>query len=235
MERGADAVDVNLGCPVRKIVGSNAGAALSRDPEKVAAVLREIRKTIRVPLTVKIRTGWDPENKNALEIGRIAEEEGAEAITIHPRTRDQGYGGSADWSVIGELVGTLAIPVIGNGDVKTPEDAERMYRETGCASIMIGRACLGYPWIFGMVKNHLSRQAFIPPTTKERLDTARKHLDLSLATLGYPRGLVEMRKALGWYFHGLKGVREARDRINRTLDIDKVLDVIDVLEGLNRW
>lgn len=233
-ERGADAVDINMGCPVRKIVGSNAGAALSRDPDRAAAILREVRKTIAIPLTVKIRTGWDPENKNALEMGRIAEEEGAEAITIHPRTRDQGYGGLADWSVIAELVSALTIPVIGNGDIKTPEDAERMSRETRCASIMIGRACLGYPWVFQMVKHHLAGQGFSLPAVRERLDGARNHLELSLEMFGYPRGLVEMRKVLGLYFRGLKGVREARDQINRTLDIDKVLSVIHDLENLNQ-
>jgi nifR3 family TIM-barrel protein len=232
-ERGADAIDINMGCPVRKIVGSDAGAALTRDPERVAAILREVRKTIEVPLTIKIRTGWDPENRNALEIGRIAEEEGAEAITIHPRTRDQGYGGSADWSVIAELVSDLTIPVIGNGDIKSPEDAERMYRETRCASIMIGRACLGYPWILGMIKNHLAGQGFRLPTTKERLDVARRHIELSVAMSGYPRGLLEMRNVLGLYFRGLTGVREALDQINRTVDLDKVLGVLDELESQN--
>lgn len=232
-KRGADAVDINMGCPARKIVTAEAGAALGKDIKRAGLALRAVRNAIEIPMTVKIRTGWDDQTRNALELGRVAEEEGAEALTIHPRTRAQAYTGTADWSVIKELVSNLSIPVIGNGDIKEPEDAERMYRETSCSSVMIGRACLGYPWIFRMIKSHLAGQLVRSPNIKERLDVLRRHLELSLTFRGDPRGLIEMRKNLGWYFRGLQGVREARDRINRTVELGEVLEAVDVLERLN--
>ncbi len=144
----ADAVDINMGCPVKPVIRRGAGAALMRDAEKVRLIVQATRKATTLPLTVKIRAGWSPKEKNALEIARIAEQEGADAIAVHPRTASQGFSGRSDWSVIAEVKAALKIPVIGNGDVETPDDVSAMIDSTGCDAVMIGRSALGNPWIF---------------------------------------------------------------------------------------
>jgi len=145
---GADILDINFGCSVKKILKSGAGAALMRTPERARAVLTAVRRRIRIPLTIKIRAGWDASGEQALELARIAEDCGVDAVAVHPRTAVQGFRGRADWSVIAAVKSAVAIPVIGNGDIAEPEDALRMRRTTGCDAVMVGRAAIGAPWLF---------------------------------------------------------------------------------------
>ncbi len=189
---GADAVDLNMGCPVSKIVAKGQGAALMRDPLRAALVLRAMRKALTVPLTIKIRGGWDDRTLNAVEIARMAEDEGAEAITVHPRTRSQQFSGRAPWDIIAEVVDAVALPVTGNGDVRSREEAEAMTRATGCAAVMIGRGALSAPWVFGATV----------PTNDERARIIRRHCALIEAHLPPRAALLQLKKHLAWYSSG---------------------------------
>jgi nifR3 family TIM-barrel protein len=189
---GADAIDLNMGCPVAKIVAKGQGAALMRDPWRAAVVFRALRKAVTVPLTIKIRGGWDDRTLNALEIARVAEDEGVDAVTVHPRTRSQQFSGRAPWDIIAEVVAAVAIPVTGNGDVRGRDDAIAMQRATGCAAVMIGRGALGAPWVF--------RAA--PATDDDRARTIRRHCALIQAHLPERAALLQLKKHLAWYSSG---------------------------------
>ncbi len=205
-ERGlADAVDINMGCPVKPVIRRGAGAALMRDPERVRLIVREARRSILIPLTVKIRSGWSPKEKNALEIARIAEGEGADAIAVHPRTASQGFGGRSDWSVIAEVKKALKIPVIGNGDVEAPGDASALLGQTGCDGIMIGRAALGNPWIFRNALRHLAGEGIELANLDDKRRVIEKHLEMSVGLYGEVIGVKCFRKHLFWYTKGLRG------------------------------
>jgi tRNA-dihydrouridine synthase B len=190
---GTDAVDLNMGCPVAKIVAKGQGAALMRDPLGAALILRTLRKAVRVPLTVKIRGGWDDRTVNAVEIARIAETEGVDAITVHPRTRSQQFAGFAPWEIIAAVVDAVGIPVTGNGDVRSHDDARAMFRATGCAAVMIGRGALGAPWVFAGRAVSRAEQAQI----------IRRHAALIEAHLDPRTALVQLKKHLAWYVSGL--------------------------------
>lgn len=210
-----DLIDINMGCPVRKVVGSGAGSALLQSPEKVRAIVRAVRRATPLPFTVKIRTGWTAESANYLQIGRIAADEGVDAITLHPRTRAQMFEGRSDWTQIGELKERLSIPVLGSGDLFTPGDVVAMLARTGCDGVMIARGALGNPWIF---RESLALQAggeSLPPAPSERLDVARRHLDLFVAEAGERVAVREMRKHLCWYARGVPGAAQFRGRVNR--------------------
>jgi len=189
---GADAIDLNMGCPVAKIVAKGQGAALMRDPWRAALVFRAMRKAITVPLTIKIRGGWDDRTLNALEIARVAEDEGVNAITVHPRTRSQQYSGLAPWDVIAEVVSAVAIPVTGNGDVRSHDEAVAMQRATGCAAVMIGRGALGAPWIFRAS----------PATDDDRARIIRRHCALIQQHFPERLALLQLKKHLAWYSSG---------------------------------
>jgi tRNA-dihydrouridine synthase B len=189
---GADAIDLNMGCPVAKIVAKGQGAALMRDPWRAALVFRAMRKAITVPLTIKIRGGWDDHTLNAVEIARLAEDEGVNAITVHPRTRSQQFSGRAPWDIIAEVVGTVGIRVIGNGDVRSREEAAAMQRATGCAAVMIGRGALGAPWVFCPE----------PPFEDERARIIRRHCALIHEHLPERAALLQLKKHLAWYSSG---------------------------------
>jgi nifR3 family TIM-barrel protein len=189
---GADAIDLNMGCPVAKIVAKGQGAALMRDPWRAAVVFRAMRKAITVPLTIKIRGGWDDHTLNAVEIARLAEDEGVDAITVHPRTRSQQFSGRAPWDIIAEVVAAVAIPVTGNGDVRDREEALAMQRATGCAAVMIGRAALGSPWVF----------CASPTTEDDRARIIRRHCALIQAHLPERAALLQLKKHLAWYSSG---------------------------------
>jgi nifR3 family TIM-barrel protein len=186
---GADAVDLNMGCPVPKVVGKGHGAALMREPWRAAVIFRTIRKAIRVPFTIKIRSGWDELTLNAVEIARVAEAEGIDAITVHPRTRAQRYLGCAPWDVIRDVVRAVQLPVVGNGDVRSHADAHAMREATGCAAVMIGRGALGAPWIFH--GREVSRD--------ERAVVIRRHCALIEAHLPERLALLQLKKHLAWY------------------------------------
>ena len=200
---GADAIDLNMGCPVAKIVAKGQGAALMRDPLRAAVIFRTLRKAVSVAFTIKIRGGWDERAVNAVEIARIAEGEGVEAITVHPRTRTQQFTGKAPWDIIAAVVDVVALPVVGNGDVRTHADAAAMVAATRCAAVMIGRGALGAPWIFR--GEEVARE--------ERARIIQRHGALIEAHLPERQALVQLKKHLAWYSAGLPGSATARERL----------------------
>jgi tRNA-dihydrouridine synthase B len=217
-DKGADLLDVNMGCPVKKVVKTGSGAALMREPGRVAAILTAMRKATDLPLTVKIRSGWRPRAINALEIGRIAEECGVDAVILHPRTADQGFGGLSDWSLIASLKERLGIPVIGSGDIRSPEDAVRMLSQTHCDGVMVGRGALGNPWIIGNILSHLAGGDICEPTLAQREEIIRRHLTLAVDYDGETVGTREFRKHLLWYTKGLRGGAQFRQRVGQISD-----------------
>jgi nifR3 family TIM-barrel protein len=202
-DTGADGIDLNMGCPVPKIVAKGQGAALMRDPLTAAVVFRTLRKAVRGPFSIKIRGGWDAQTVNAVEIARLAESEGVDAVTVHPRTRSQQYTGRAPWEIIGAVVTAVRLPVTGNGDVRSVEDARAMEAATGCAAVMIGRGALGAPWIF----------RGRPVERDERAAIIRRHVALIEAHLPGRLALVQLKKHLAWYSAGLPGSAALRPRL----------------------
>ncbi len=215
VEDHGELLDLNMGCPVNKVVRSGAGSALMREPAKVARIIAAVRNAVSLPLTVKIRSGWDARSINFLEVARIAEQEGADAVTLHPRTRSQGFGGHSEWGHIAALRGGLSIPLIGNGDVFSPEDALDLLKETVCDGVMVGRGSYGNPWLIPNILRGLKGEAFRHPSPEERLSVAREHLELIRRHNGEDRAVREMRKHLGWYSRGIAGAAAFRGRINK--------------------
>ncbi len=204
---GADIIDINMGCPVKKVTRHGAGSALLCDPARAAAVVTAIVKRTGLPVTAKIRTGWDDASVNAVDMGARLADAGAVAVAVHGRTRAQGYAGRADWSIIARMVEASPIPVLGNGDVFTPADAHRMLSETGCAAVLIGRGALGNPWIF----RQLVSGDWRAPTPAERWDLVRRHLQAHLLFAGdTAHGIRRFRQHLLWYAHGLRGAAAFR-------------------------
>ncbi len=225
---GPDMVDINFGCPVKKVVNKNGGAAvlkdLTRTREIIAAVIEGAGST---PVSVKMRTGWEGKSPVYIEVGQIAQEAGAKAVILHARSRADGFSGKADWSAIRRLKEAVDIVVIGNGDVRTPADARRMIDETGCDGVMIGRASQGDPQIFGRVNHYLETGETIPePGIAEKIALVTRHAELMVDEYGEQRGVLRMRKTLGWYFRGFKGASELRQRLVR---VERLGDIEDVL------
>lgn len=214
---GADIIDINMGCPVRKVVRSGAGAALLRDQEKAGLIIRAVRRATSLPLTVKIRSGWRPSEINAPIIARIAEDEGANALVIHPRTADQGFSGNSDWTVIQAVKKTIHIPVVGNGDVRSPGDARKMLQITGCDAVMIGRAAFGNPWIFRNIGEQAGKGegdfSYPPVSLMEREQVIRDHLDMETEYAGERGAIQSFRKHLLWYTKGLRSSAPFRQKI----------------------
>jgi nifR3 family TIM-barrel protein len=211
----ADLIDINMGCPVKKVVGGGSGSALLQSPEKIRAIVRALRRVTKLPLTVKIRSGWSSDSINYLLVGRIAEEEGADAVTLHPRTRNQMFDGYSDWSHITELKKILSIPVLGSGDLFTAVDVIKMLQQTGCDGVMIARGALGNPWIFRQ-SLALKNGAEAPPVAPEEIfDVAMRHLELYVADIGEWGAVREMRKHLCWYAKGISGAAQFRGAVNR--------------------
>jgi tRNA-dihydrouridine synthase B len=212
---GADGIDLNMGCPVAKIVAKGQGAALMRDPLRAAVIFRTLRKAVAGAFTIKIRGGWDDHTVNAPEIARLAESEGVDGVTVHPRTRSQQYTGRAPWDVIAEVVKAVRIPVVGNGDVSSVDDARAMVAATACASVMIGRGALGRPWIF--------RGAEVPRDARATI--IRRHCALIEAHLPERPALVQLKKHLAWYSDGLPFAARARPAIFAARTPAEVADV----------
>ena len=214
-DRPFQIMDINMGCPVPKIVGNGEGSALMKDQLLAGQIIEAVVKAIEKPVTVKIRKGFDEEHVNAVEMAHVAQESGAAAVAVHGRTREQFYSGEADWEVIRQVKESVAIPVIGNGDVTDGESARALLQQTGCDGIMIGRACQGNPWIFREVKSFLETgKACDRPNNREILDTILRHADLQLQYKGEYIGIREMRKHVSWYSAGIPNSAKFRATIN---------------------
>ncbi|MDX1707097.1 MAG: tRNA dihydrouridine synthase DusB [Desulfobacterales bacterium] len=211
---GADILDINFGCAVRKIIKTGSGVALMRTPDTAAAVMREVRKAVSIPLTVKLRSGWDPTGNQAFEIAKIAESCGVDAIAIHPRTANQGFSGRADWTVIKELKKRVAVPVIGNGDICSADDAIAMLAQTGCDAIMIGRMAIGNPWIFSHVRARLLGEAEPQVGLEQQFELMRRYLQASVKYFGEEIACRMMRSRLCWFAKGLRNSSQFRKSIN---------------------
>ncbi len=226
---GFATIDLNLGCPAPKIVNNNEGSALMKDPLLFAEIVRSMVKASRIPISVKFRLGFDDDHINFLEIGRIAQEEGASFVTLHARTREQMYSGRARWEAIGQLKAALSIPVIGNGDVTTPEEAKQMLDLTSCDGIAIGRGAQGNPFIFKQVKDYLQSGTYHEVTPKERLAMMIRHFDFTVEEKGERIGLLEMRKHLGWYLDYFANRSNLKRRVNAAETIKEVKAIIEEL------
>jgi nifR3 family TIM-barrel protein len=228
-----DVIDINFGCPVRKIARRGAGAGMLRTPDLLVDITRKIVETVSLPVTVKTRLGWDEQNKIIIPLARRLQDAGIRALTIHGRTGTQMYKGQADWTLIGEVKNdpNITIPIIGNGDIDSPEKAREMLDTYGVDGLMIGRAAIGRPWIFRQVKHYLGTGELLPaPSLKEKVELARTHLEKSLQFKGIPRGIYEMRRHFVHYFKSLPNFKPLRIRLLTSLDPEEILKILDEIE-----
>lgn len=227
-----DIIDINMGCPVPKVaVSAQAGSALLKSPKKVREIVSAVVESVPIPVTVKIRSGWDKDSINAVEIAKICEEAGASAITIHPRTRSQGYSGQADWNIIKEVKRNVSIPVIGNGDILSCYDARRMLEETTCDAVMIGRGVLGNPWLIKECVDYLENG--IEPkevTLHEKISMIKEHLSRLLKTKPYKVAMLEIRTHAAWYLKGLPKGKELKQEIFKTTKEEELLALLEEYE-----
>ena len=216
------AIDINMGCPMAKIVGNGEGSALMKNPSLAAEIVRAVVGAVKLPVTVKFRSGWDAESINAVEFAKRMEDAGASLICVHGRTRAQMYAPSADWEIIGKVKESVKIPVVGNGDIFTAEDAVRMYEETGCDGIMIARGAQGNPWIFEEILHAMEGRAYTPPTHEERLQIALEHAKWLVEDKGERIGVAESRKHMAWYLHGMRGASTARCEVMKATTLSEL-------------
>jgi tRNA-dihydrouridine synthase B len=227
-----DIIDINMGCPVPKVMKAGGGALLMRDVKLAGEVVKAAVAMADVPVTVKMRAGWDADSITAPELAGIVEEAGASAVAVHPRTKTQGFTGKADWSLIARIKKSVDIPVIGSGDVLSPEDAKRMLEETGCDFVMIGRAARGNPWIFSRTVRFLQDNVLFPePSPEERLQILTTHCTLSARFEGGPRAALRMRKHAGWYVKSLKNAAIIRKNMNLAGSVDDIIGICRALKA----
>lgn len=224
-----DIIDINMGCPVPKVALKNqAGSALLKNPEKIKEIVEQVVAAVNIPVTVKIRSGWDENHINAVEVAKIIESAGASAITIHARTRNQGYSGTADWRIIKEVKESVNIPVIGNGDITTPELAKKMLDETGCDAVMIGRGLLGNPWLIKECITYLEEgKKIAPPTNQEKIDMMQKHFELLKQDKNEKTALLEIRTNILYYLKNMPENKEVKQSICQCKTSTELLDILN--------
>lgn len=232
--RPFDILDINMGCPVPKVVNNGDGSALMKNPILAGEIIEKTAKAIKKPLTVKIRKGFDDAHVNAVEMAHIAEESGAAAIAVHGRTREQYYSGKADWEIIRKVKEAVKIPVIGNGDIFTPQDAYRMQQETGCDGLMIARGAQGNPWIFAQINHFLETgEELRKPSAKEMVDMVLRHAKMQIAFKGEFTGMREMRKHAAWYTGGYKHASRLRSLLNEVETYEQLEELLETFASYN--
>ena len=222
-----DMIDINMGCPVPKVVKTGAGSALLKNLDKVRDIVSSVVKSVNVPVTVKIRSGWDFNNINAIEVAKVCEEAGASAISVHGRTREQGYSGTVDLDIIKEVVKVVNIPVIGNGDIKSGEDARKMMEYTRCSAVMIGRALMGNPWLIKEIIYYLDKGIVLDkPSIKDRINMCLKHLDYLLMFKNEKVSVLEMRSHISWYLKGITGSQEVKEKCFKATTKKEIVNIL---------
>ncbi|EGD46383.1 TIM-barrel protein, nifR3 family [Ruminiclostridium papyrosolvens DSM 2782] len=220
-------IDINMGCPAPKITKNGEGSALMKNPQLIAEIIRAVAAASQKPVTVKIRKGWDESLINAVEIARIAEENGASAVAVHGRTREQYYSGKADWDIIRRVKEAVSIPVIGNGDVTGPKEARKLLEETKCDAIMVGRGAQGNPWIFKKIVRFLEDGTIVPdPSPEEKIDTIIRHMNMLIDLKGERTGILEMRSHIAWYIKGMRDAAYTKQKIFQMTDKEEIISLL---------